>query len=387
MDISYSKEHEEYREKVRHWLLDNIPESNNGRYTYQQRLDWEKVLFNGGYSATTWPPEYNGQGKDQVFQVIFNEESARLNSPRGANFVGKVIVGPTLLEFGTESQKNRYLSKIASGEENWCQCFSEPNAGSDLASLRTKAEYKNGKWIINGQKIWASNAKFADYGILLARTDSDAPKHKGITLFILPMNTEGITINSLKQMSGEEDSFSEVFFDDVVLEGDCVVGGVNNGWNVAMRAFSYERGGDTIEKAAAFHQELLDLIEISGELESKNDRTIKSSSYFRQNIAKMYTEVMVLKYLGLKSVNKLINNEKITTESSVNKLYWSEYHKRFGELAMEVLGCESPYWGEEDVKWGAFHHIFIKSRSETIYAGTSQIQKNIIAERILGMER
>lgn len=388
MDISFSKEHEEYRERAHQWLKDNIPEKVNGKYTTHQQIEWEKKLYEGGFSGITWPKEYGGQGLDQIFQVIFNEESARLDAPSGMNLIAKGVFGPTLVEVGTEAQKERYLTKMIRGEEMWAQCFSEPNAGSDLASLSTKAKLKGDKWVINGQKIWTSWAAHADYFILLARTDSEAPKHKGITFFILPMDTPGVTVRNLKQMNGDEDDFAEVFFDEVVIDNDDlnIVGGVNNGWKVTMRALSYERGGGTSSHALKYKQELLDLINAVEDLENGRENALENP-YFRQKLAKSYIDIEVLKAMGLKTAHKLINNEKITVESSIHKMYKAEWHKKFGEVAMDIFGSETPHWGDDGIEGGKFQYIFLRARAETIYGGSSQIQKNIISERILGMPR
>ncbi|MBM4763318.1 acyl-CoA dehydrogenase family protein [Bacillus sp. B15-48] len=392
MDISFTQEQEEYRLRARNWIRENLSPSNivNQNKNYEEiakeKLEWEKKLYRAGYAGITWDKEYGGQGLDQVYQIIFNEELGRADAPRGLNLIGTNIVGPTFLEIGTEEQKRRFIPKILAGEEVWCQGFSEPNAGSDLASLSAKAELVGDEWVINGQKIWTSWAQFADYCIVLARTDPDAPKHKGITCFLVPMETPGITVRPLIQMGGERDDFSEVFFDDVKIRKDAVLGEVNNGWQVAMRALSYERGSDTLRKHARFKQELSELVRLSDELVIDKD-TYFANSYYRQQLAKAYIEVEILRFLGLKTANKLINNKKLGTETSIQKLYWSEYHQRFGELAMEIQSSDSTYWKEDGILNGKFQEIFIRSRAETIFAGSSQIQKNIIAERILGMPR
>lgn len=393
MDISYTEEQEEFRIRARKWIYENLPQSEvpgkpkNYDEIAKQKSEWEKKLYKGGYAGITWPKEYGGQGLEQVYQIIFNEECGKANAPTGLNLIGKNIFGPTLLEQGSEEQKRRYIPKILSGEEVWCQCFSEPNAGSDLAALSTKAELVGDNWVINGQKIWTSWAQFADYCILLARTDHEAPKHKGITFFLVPMNSPGITVRPLVQMNGERDDFSEVFFDDVKIDKDSILGNVNDGWKLAMRALSYERGSDTLGKHARFFNELKDLVQLSDHLKTLEGTSYLENAYYRQKIAKAFVDVEILKYLGLKTVNKLINNQKIGTETSIQKLYWSTYHQSFGELAMEIHGKESPFWKEDGLLEGKFHDIFIRSRAETIFAGSSQIQKNIIAERILGMAR
>lgn len=393
MDISFTEEQETFRQKAQQWLEKNVPlvkTTNPSLDAFENEVKnkrkWEKLLFEGGYAGLTWPKEYGGQGKSDIEQIIFKEECGKFDAPAGLNVIGSNILGPTLLEIGTDEQKKRFIPKILSSDEIWCQGFSEPNAGSDLASLSTKAELSGDKWIINGQKTWVSWAQYSQYCILLARTDFESPKHKGITFFLVPMDLEGITVKPLIQMNGEKE-FSEIFLDDVKLDKHMVLGEVNDGWNVAMRALSFERGTNPLEKQARFYRELTDLLVASNNTNNTNGRNILDNPYFQQNIAKIYSELEVMKYLGLQIIDKLTKNEKIGEYSSVQKLYWSEYHKRFGELAMEILGEQGLLWKEDGVMNGKFQNIFFHSKAETIFAGTSEIQKNIIAERILGMPR
>lgn len=393
MDLLFTPEQEQFRERLKNWLNEVIPEVTKNDHSPDRfenmiinKKIWEKNVYEAGYAGLTWPKEYGGQGKENVYQIIFNEECGRVNAPATLNVIGNNILGPTLLEYGTEEQKRRFLPQIVSGNEIWCQGFSEPNAGSDLASLSTKAELKGNKWIINGQKIWASWAQFSQYCILLARTDNQAKKHKGITFFLVPMNLKGVTVKPLVQMNNEKE-FSEIFFDDVELDQHLVLGEVNDGWNVAMRALSFERGTNPLGKQAKFHKELVDLVKLAKTIKDGNGNSITDNPYFQQKIAKAFSELEVMKYMGYEVVNKLMNNQKITFESSVQKLYWSEYHKRFGDLAMEIQRDLSIFWEEDGLLDGKFQNIFLHSRAETIYAGTSEIQKNIIAERILEMPR
>lgn len=393
MDISFTKKQEEFRGEANKWLKKVIPlvqvEDSSldpfENYVNNKRK-WEKLLFEGGFAGLTWPKEYGGQGKDDIEQIIFKEECGKIDAPAGLNVIGSNILGPTLLEVGTEEQKERFIPKILSGEEIWCQGFSEPNAGSDLASLSTRAELSENKWVINGQKTWVSWAQYSQYCILLARTDPDARKHKGITFFLVPMDLEGITVRPLIQMNGEKE-FSEIFFDDVHLDKDMILGDLNDGWSVAMRALSFERGTNPLEKQARFYKELTDLVELSKDESNTNGRDIINNTYYQQKLAKAYSELEVMKYLGLQIVDKLMKNKKISDDSSLQKLYWSEYHKRFGELSMEILGENGLFWQEDGAMDGKFQKIFFHSKAETIFAGTSEIQKNIIAERILGMPR
>lgn len=393
MDISFTKEQEAFRQKVKNWLINVIPlvernDHSSDRFenmVINKRI-WEEKVYEGGFAGLTWPKEYGGQGKEDVMQIIFSEECGKVNAPSSLNVIGNNILGPTLLEIGTEEQKNRFIPKILSSEEIWCQGFSEPNAGSDLASLSTKAELLGDKWIINGQKIWASWAQYSEYCILLARTDNEAPKHKGITFFLVPMNLKGISVKPLVQMNNEEE-FSEIFFDDVELDQDAVLGEINDGWNVAMRALSFERGTNPLGKQARFHHELMELVNLTKKIEDSSGSSLINNPYFQQKISKAFTELEIMKYMGYQIIDKLIKNQKISYEASVQKLYWSEYHKSFGDLAMEIQRDLSIFWEEDGMMDGKFQNIFLHSRAETIYAGTSEIQKNIIAERILGMPR
>lgn len=393
MDLSFTVEQEQFRAEVRSWLDQVMPEILRKDHSDDRfenmiigKKVWEKKVYEAGYAGLTWDKKYGGQGKEDVYQIIFNEECGRVNAPPTLNVIGHNILGPTLLEFGTEEQKDRYIPKILSGEEIWCQGFSEPNAGSDLASLSTKAELIDGKWKINGQKIWASWAQYAQYCILLARTDNEVAKHKGITFFLVPMDLPGITVKPLVQMNNERE-FSEIFFDDVLLDEHLVLGEINDGWNVAMRALSFERGTNPLGKQAKFKKEMMDLIKLSEELQDSDDNAVLENPYFQQKIAKTYAELEIMKYLGFDVVNKLINKQKITFDASLQKLYWSEYHKRFGDLAMEIQSSQHFLWQGSGLLDGKFQNVFLHSRAETIYAGTSEIQKNIIAERILGLPR
>ncbi|TKC19075.1 acyl-CoA dehydrogenase family protein [Robertmurraya kyonggiensis] len=394
MDLSFNEKQEEYRQHSREWLIHNIPkgwgtpefempddESERGKLL----RNWDRKLYEGGFAGISWPKEYGGQGLTHVEEIIFDEEAGKLNAPGGINVLGKLLFAPTLMLFGTEEQKHRFLPPLLKGDEVWCQGFSEPNAGSDLAAIQTRAELVGDRWVINGQKVWTSFAHHADWCFMLARTDNELPKHKGITLFLVPMNSEGITVRPLVQINGNRD-FNEVFFDNVSIPQENVVGGINNGWNVAMGTLGFERGTLALGRQVRFQNEFNTLVQISKSL-NKNGENISQNSYYRQQLAELFVEIRILRYHGLKTISQLLNEGKLGPEASLQKLFWSTMHLNMGKLGLEVLGEEGPYMGKESVGRGVLQDIDLGSRGETIYAGTSQIQKNIIAERVLGMPR
>ncbi|MEQ2525127.1 acyl-CoA dehydrogenase family protein [Bacillaceae bacterium CLA-AA-H227] len=394
MDLAFNEKQEEYRQQAREWLINNIPEGwgtpefewpDDEAERGKILRNWDRKLYEGGYAGISWPKEYGGQGLTHVEEIIYDEEAGKLNAPGGINVIGKLLFAPTLLLFGTEEQKQRFLPPLLKGDEVWCQGFSEPNAGSDLAAIQTRAELVGDRWVINGQKVWTSFAHHAEWCFMLARTDHDFPKHKGITLFLVPMNSEGITVRPLVQINGNRD-FNEVFFDHVSIPQENVVGGVNNGWNVAMGTLGFERGTLALGRQVRFQNEFNTLVQISKSL-NKNGENISQNSYYRQKLAELFAEIRILRYHGLKTISQLLNEGKLGPEASLQKLFWSTMHLNMGKLGLEVLGEEGPYIGKETVGRGVLQEIDLGSRGETIYAGTSQIQKNIIAERVLGMPR
>lgn len=395
LDIKFSEELENYRDQVREWLESSLPEWWNN-YTdrmidkdrYNDFLKtWDRNLYKGGYSGISWPTEYGGQGKSVLKEMVFEEEVGRLDAPRGYNFLGKILLGPTLLAYGTENQKKSFLPRIIKSEDIWCQGFSEPNAGSDLASLLTKAELENDEWVINGQKVWTTEAQNSNWCFILARTDFSGPKHKGITYFLVPMDAEGVSIRPLKKITGEE-GFNEIFFDDVRISKDNYIGGLNEGWKVAMTTLAFERGILALGRQARFQKEFEKAIDYVGKSKFTNGDDIKNNHYFRQKFAQSFLELRIMRYHSLKTISDYINNDgKLGPEMSLQKLYWSEMRSRLGNLLMEVQGG-NVYLAEEDsLSADYFTNIYFTTRGETIYAGTSQIQRNIIAEKALNLPR
>lgn len=392
MDLTETEQQRDYRMKARAWLKDNAPRDwelvvENYAELARVLTEWERRMAAAGYVGISVPKEYGGQGLSFMEEVIFNEEMGRAGAPRGINNIGRNLLTPTLLAVGSEEQKRRYVPKVMSGEEIWCQGYSEPNAGSDLAALSTRAARDGDCWVINGQKVWTSFATEAQMCFVLARTDPDAPKHKGITYFLVPMNTPGITVRPLKQMNTKSD-FCEVFYENVRIPADSYVGEVNEGWKVANTTLTFERGSGTLGRTAVYMRAFHDLLGLARELEvPATGAKVIDDAHYRQRLAKSYIEFAILRYHGLNIASQIVNDQKIGSEVSMQKLYYSEAHKRFGELAMDVESHRANYWFDSGIANGKFQLAYLESRGDTIHSGTSQVQKNIIAERVLGMPR
>ena len=406
MDLNYPKEAETFRQEIRTWLKENLPEgwgqdgfemSDDQKANFSK--EWVEKLNQGGWICAAWPKEYGGKGLSLIELVVLNEEFANFNAPIKADFFGDTLVGPTILQWGTEEQKKEFLPKILSGEIAWCQGFSEPDAGSDLASLKTKAVLDGDEWVINGQKIWTTQAQHADYIFLLARTDPDAPKHKGISYLLVPMKQPGVEIRPIIQVDGSAE-FNEVFFTDARCPKDNIVGGINNGWVVAMTTLGFERGTSATTGHRRFEKELSSIIQIA-----KKNKKI-SDPKVRQGLARAHSKVKIMQINGLRALTSALNNDNSTIAlGATNKMYWSEYHREIMELAIDILGMEgqiltgSPNSGESPLPGlpdrtilknypaSTLQASFFFSRSETIWGGTAQIQRNIVAERVLGLPK
>ncbi|WP_237740498.1 acyl-CoA dehydrogenase family protein [Paenisporosarcina sp. TG-14] len=395
VDIKFSEELEKYRNQTREWLKTAIPDwwhhyanrrSDDERYIEFSK-SWDKKLHEGGYSGISWPKEYGGRGESVLKEMIFEEEAGRIDAPRGYNFLGKILLGPTLLNYGTEEQKKYFLPRLVKSEDIWCQGFSEPNAGSDLAALQTRAELEGDEWVITGQKVWTTEAQNANWCFVLARTDFSAPKHKGITYFLVPMEAEGVSVRPIRKITGEAD-FNEIFFDNVRIPKDHYIGELNNGWKVAMTTLSFERGILALGRQARFQTEFEKAVEYVEDKKLPGGDELQGNHYFRQKFAQSFLELRIMRYHSLKTISDYINNNgKLGPEMSLQKLYWSEMRARIGNLLMEVQG-ENVYLAEEDSPSADhFTNIYFTTRGEIIYAGTSQIQRNIIAEKVLGLPR
>ncbi len=394
MDLSYTLEDQAFRQWVRAWLAENVP--RHKLTTMEEKKAWHRKLYDAGFIGMGLPREYGGRDARPMEQAIVGEEMVRAKAPPPLNGLGIAIVIPTLIHHGTEQQKRRFIHKLLTAEELWCQLYSEPNAGSDLASLQCRADLDGDEFVINGQKIWTSGAHEADWGLLLARTDRSAPKHQGISCILVDMHTPGIEVRTLKQISGSEE-FCEVFFTDVRVPRENLVGELNGGWRIAQTTLSYERGGNTLSRYARLLQQVTRLLDVCRVLQ-RDGRPAIEDSVVRQKLGQIYAEMEVLRYASLRILSRLERGLRPGPESSLAKLHYSELDKRVQELILDILG---PYGqqvggipdelalepGAAYGEAGSWMYAFLWSRAGTIYAGSSEIQKNIIGERVLGLPK
>ena len=383
MTLGFAPEHEAFRAEAAAWLGAQL----NGPFAHlkgvanhtdaiEERRRWEAALGAAGWSCVGWPQAYGGRGANLAQQVIFAEEYARAHAPARIGHIGVELAGPTLLAYGREAQKERFLPRIARGEDIWCQGYSEPNAGSDLANIATRARLVGDQWVIDGQKVWTSMGHFADWVFLLVRTEEGSRGSRGLSFLLAPMKQPGVTVRPIRQMTGEAE-FNEVFFDGAVTAAENIVGAPRDGWKVAMGLLAFERGVSTLAQQMEFRNELRELIAIAKRNGAARDLGLRR----RLADAHIGLEVMRCNALAMLSDDGAAGGEALTY-----KLYWANWHRRLGELAMDVLGQEGEI-GQGDYQFGRLTHTFLMSRSETIYAGTNQIQRNIIAERGLGLPR
>ncbi len=406
MQLSYSPEDEAFRDEIRAWLRDNLPKGwfdKGFEMTNEQReafnKEWPNKLFQGGWICATWPKEYGGKGLTTMQGVVLAEEFANAKAPMRADFFGDTLVGPTLLQWGTEEQKKEFLPGILQGKTRWCQGFSEPNSGSDLASLKTTAVLDGDEWIINGQKVWTTQGHHADYCFLLTRTDPDAPKHKGISYLLVPMRQPGVEVRGIVQPDGTAE-FCEVFFDNARCPKDNVVGGVNNGWQVANSTLAFERGMSATTGYRRFEAEYKAMVR------GARDNGMLDDPVIRQRLVRYYTKIQILRINGLRSLSATLANSKdmgVIALGATNKMFWTEMHKEAMELATDIAGANAmlidcqlgeggwPGTSRDERRPGypvsGMMSSFFFSRSETIWGGTSQIQRNIVGERVLGLPK
>jgi alkylation response protein AidB-like acyl-CoA dehydrogenase len=396
VDFSYSSAELAFRDELRQWLSTALPqgwgktvlEPHDEEGKARLRIEWERTLYRGGWNGINWPKQYGGRGASLVEQAIFAEEMAIAAAPDGINIVGRNLTAPTLFQHGTEAQRQRFLPKILSGEEVWCQGFSEPNAGSDLAAVRCRAERNGGDFVVNGQKIWTSFAQYAQWCIVLVRTDPSLSKHKGISFLLVDMNSPGISIRPLVQISGESE-FNETFFDDVRVPAENLVGELNGGWHIAMTTLAYERGPeDSLGRQIRFKQELDRLLTTLATVR-RGSRTVLDDPVVCDKLARCIAEIEIMRLTCLRSFSKAISGRPLGAEASMSKLYWSHAAQNLYETALEALGplavlTQGNSMSPAD---GRFAFNFLNSRAFTIYSGTSEIQRNIIAERVLGLPK
>jgi alkylation response protein AidB-like acyl-CoA dehydrogenase len=401
MNPQYSAEAEAYRQKVQAFLAEKLPDHWGGLGTIEGESlkrfvnEWRNTLYEAGYLAPGWPVEYGGAGLSALEQVILAEEFTRAGVPTGGpnDAFGIQMLGSTLLMCGTDAQKAHYLPRILSGEDRWCQGYSEPNAGSDLANLSLRADRDGDQWVLNGQKIWTSAAHLADHIFTLARTDPDAPKHKGISFLLVDMRQPGIQVRPIRMLSGESE-FNEIFYTDAVCPVDAVVGGINDGWRVAMTLLGFERGEAAATVPIRFQAELDRLFALARE------RGVADDPLIRQRLAWCYSQVQVMRYSGMRVLTRFLEGHHPGPEAGISKLFWSEYHKVVTELAVDIFGAAAmtpsgrrPSSAFQTDGAGASNSTnswvdtFLNARAGTIYAGSSQVQRNILGEMVLGLPK
>jgi len=395
VDFTLTPEQQAFRERVRVWLEANIPREWKSMgatevprpEAYELLRKWQAKLHEGGFIGVTWPKEYGGQGLTFMEEMILHQEMSLQKAPPMLNVLGVGMAGPTIIAYGTEEQKKRYPAKILSCEEIWCQGYSEPNSGSDLAALQTRAVKDGEYYVINGQKVWTSLAHMSDWMMLLARTDPSAPKHKGITYFLLDMHAPGVTVKPLKQLTGDSE-FNEVFFDNVRVHESQVLGEVNNGWAVGLTTLMFERLALGFGLQVRLRISLESMIDLARRME-KDGRAVTSDPVMRQKIAQLWIDTEALKYTGARAITKLLKGELPGPEASAGKMGWVETHQKLQELAMEIEGPYSQFIKGSDraIDGGVWQYGFLRSRANSIEGGTTEIQKNIIGERVLGLPK
>jgi len=397
MDFRFSPEQEAFREEFVSWLEKNLPDDwNPSRYrNYDSQEEWGRVyrefqrrLFNSGYTAMHYPKKYGGQGKTLMEEVIVSQTLfSTCTELRIPGVVTHAMAVPTIFTCGNEEQKREFLPKILDGTHIWCQGFSEPDAGSDVANVSTRAVKENGHYILNGQKVWTSFAHLADYCILLVRTDPTVARHKGLSYFLLDMKLPGVEVRPMTQITGEAE-FSELFFDDVRVPVEMRVGEEGQGWQIAITTLMFERVlGDAI-MGAAYETNIQKMIEMASQTK-RSGRPVIYDPIFRQQLAQAYIEVMVLKYHGLRSLSNQLKSKIPGPEGSIGKLLWSEPNQRITEAAIGMQGPNSQIMGGSPwtIQDGYWQYSFLRSKGNTIEAGSSEILRNIIGERVLGLPK
>ena len=389
MDLSLTPQEESFRDEVRTWLDENHPgpEPEGLDEIVAFRTDWQRKMHDAGWAGISWPKEYGGRGATMIEQAIFVMEATRAETPPPANVLGLAMGGPVVIAHGTEEQKKRYLEPILTAEEIWCQGFSEPESGSDLASLKTKAVKDGDEWVVTGQKVWTTFAQYAKWCMLVARTDSDAPKHQGLTYFLLDMEQEGVQVRPLVQITGEGE-FNEIFLDEARIPESNVVGEVGSGWGVAITTLMNERAGLAFGAIAQIRNTINRLLQLAAEVRT-NGGTAAEDSYYRQRLAQLHIEAETMRLNAYRGLTKTMETGTPGPEGSLGKWQWADINQAIAELALEI---EGPYaaldrGAEHAVNGGAWQYLYLRSRANSIEGGTTDILKNIIAERVLGLPR
>jgi alkylation response protein AidB-like acyl-CoA dehydrogenase len=376
VDLTLSPSEESFRDELRTWLDANHPgrepEGDDAGFTF--RRAWQRKLHDAGWAGVSWPTEYGGRGATLVEQAIYNEEFVRAQAPSAANVLGLAMGGPTVIAHGSEEQKRRYLEPILSAEEIWCQGFSEPGSGSDLASVKTKAVRDGDDWLVTGQKVWTTLAHHAKWCMLVARTDPDAPKHQGLTYFLMDMEQDAVQVRPLRQITGEAE-FNELFMEEARVPVDNIIGGEGNGWAVAITTLMHERATLAFGLQVAVKLSLRQLVEAATESGAAADPQV------RDRLAQLYIEAEVLRLNAYRGLTAIMRNGVPGPEGSLGKWQWAEVNQALTELAMDVRGPRAVL---QDDTWT---YRFLRARANSIEGGTTEILKNIVAERVLGLPR
>ncbi len=390
MDTRFSNEDEVFRREIAGWLANNLDgefAAVRGRggpgdelALFHERCAWERKMGEDGWTCVGWPEEYGGRNLSLNQHVIFYEEYARARGPGRVGYIGEALIGPTLIACGSDEQKRRFLPDIVSGRTLWCQGYSEPNAGSDLANLQTRAVLIDDEWVIHGQKTWTSGAAWSDWCFVLCRTDPDVrPKQAGISYLLVPMKQQGVTIRPILQMTGDSE-FSEVFYDGARTAADNVVGEVGDGWRVSQATLAFERGASTLGQQLDFQNELDEIIAVG----KRNGRI--HDPLIRQRLADAWIGLRIQRYNALRTLSGEAGSEAARA-GMVTKLHWATWHRDLGKLAMDVLGAESEIIEGSGYELSSLQRMYLFSRADTLYGGSNEIQRNIIAEKALGLPR
>jgi alkylation response protein AidB-like acyl-CoA dehydrogenase len=377
MDLTLSPQEEAFRDELREWLEANKPgdePEGDDNAAFEFRKAWQRKLADAGWAGLSWPKEYGGRGATLIEQAIFNEEIVRAKAPQVANVLGLVMGGPVVIAHGTEEQKQRYLKPILTAEEIWCQGFSEPESGSDLASLKTKAVKDGDDWVVTGQKVWTTFAHEAKWCMLVARTDFDAPKHKGLTYFLMDMEQDAVEVRPLRQITGEAE-FNELFIHEARIPDENVVGGVGNGWMVALTTLMHERAG------LAFGLQVQLKIALGELMDLARERGLDDDPVTRQKVAQLYIESEAIRLNASRGLTQIMKTGIPGPEGSLTKWQWSDTNQALSETAMDIMGPDAPVIDDD------WTYRFLRARANSIEGGTTEILKNIVAERVLGLPR
>jgi alkylation response protein AidB-like acyl-CoA dehydrogenase len=381
VDLTPSPQEQGFRDELRDWLKANHPgrepEGDEASFTF--RRDWQRALHAAGWAGVSWPQEYGGRGATLVEQAIYSEETVRAETPQLANVLGIAMGGPTVIAHGTEEQKQRYLAPILSADEIWCQGFSEPESGSDLASLKTRAVRDGDEWVVTGQKVWTTFAHHAKWCMLVARTDPEAPKHKGLTYFLMDMEQDAVEIRPLVQITGEAE-FNELFINEARIPDENIVGGEGNGWMVAITTLMHERSTLAFGLQSAVKVQLRQLVDLA-RATRVNGGSAFDDPLFRDRIAQIYIESEVLRLNAYRGLTAIMKHGVPGPEGSLGKWQWAEVNQALTELAMDIAGPAAA------ARFGEWTYRFLRARANSIEGGTTEILKNIVAERVLGLPR